>query len=281
MTPENEIAPGRKMNPKQAATLGVVVVIVLIILWQVMGLFGGGSKSAAPVINPAANKPMAAASPVGAMTPPPAGPSAGGNMQMNPNAAPGMAAPVTAEFTAPRQVPIDSNVDILKLEKQIEDKYLETVNQLQLLKLQQAISEANQAIAASKLATMTTEKNIADLLTKPVPVQPSEGSYATNLISAVPSGQQVVPPGISGGPGSQPPPPIAEQPSIPNGTFLVLSVSEIGGRWKAVIGTNGKLYSVSVGDTLDDGSIVIAINKQGVIVEKDNRKRRIPMTNAI
>ncbi len=58
--------------------------------------------------------------------------------------------------------------------------------------------------------------------------------------------------------------------------YSVVSVVYTRGRWVAVLSaSSGKLYSVSVGDTLsDDGSTVSAISRAGVTLDKAGTVRK-------
>lgn len=292
MSPENQMQIGKfKTNPKQLATIGIMIVVVLIIIWQLMGLFGGGSSTttvpAAPTKPAATSKmnSMTTASPNGAApsatspspnTMPPTTPS------MTPSPAEEVAAPSDG---TPKPAPVDSaNATLLKLQKQTEEKYLAALNDLQMLKVQQAIAETNQAIATAKLTTVTAEKNITDLLTKP-----AENPYGAGQApaSAAPSMAGAPLPGMA--PATPSALPSAGNPAVkvtaasvvPDAPYQVLSVSEQNGKWTAVLGLSGKMFSISVGDSLPDQSVVIGINRQGVILEKDKKSRKVSMASML
>src|SRR5690606_24594193 len=136
------------------------------------------------------------------------------------------------------------------------------VNELQMLKIQRDIAETNKAIAGAKLDTVNAQKNIVTLL---APEQPS--NYAQHLVN---------PTGAAAPTAGTPPPTIIEVP------YTVISVTEIQGRWGAVIGAQGKLYNVHVGDVLPaDKSKVISINKSGVVLEKDGVKKIVSLVPII
>jgi hypothetical protein len=153
-------------------------------------------------------------------------------------------------------------------EQKTEQNYLKKVNDLEELKVERQIEETNQAIAVAKLATVTAEKSTADLLTKPTPVV-AEGAYANQLVNPTASGTAV----------ATSAPPKTETPEV---AYTVISVSLQLNKWTAVIGTQGKLYNVSVGDILPlDGSVVSSISKSGVILKKDDKARKISIVSAI
>ncbi|HSW93085.1 MAG TPA: hypothetical protein VLJ15_01875, partial [Gammaproteobacteria bacterium] len=126
--------------------IGVLTVVILaFIIYEVIGLFST-EKAAEPVIVPA--KPAA-----GEKTPKPAA-----TAQTNRGTEQPQLTTVNA-LTAP-----GSNIDFQKQREQ-QEAYLDSVNQLQLLRVKREIAETNQAIAAARLATETANKNMSDLLT--------------------------------------------------------------------------------------------------------------------
>lgn len=284
MAEQNENRLGG-MTSKQKVTAIVLVVVVLIILWQVMGLFEG-PKPTVPVPPPAANKArMNPAAPGGAPSPsmvqggairPVSNPS---NINL-PSMAPGAAGEEPMQL---REVPVPPQTSVLEGQKKLEQEYVDQLNQLQTLKVQREIAETNQAIAAARLATVTAEKNVSDILTKPSqPTGPAipEAAYSNALVSPTIPGAQIE---LGGGPANKPP---SEQPPPPpkpiEANYTVVSVTQEMGRWNAVVGVEGKLYSVSVRDVLPDGSIVRSINKNGiVIVDKEGKKKRINIVTSI
>jgi hypothetical protein len=259
------------MPTKQKVMIVVTVIVVLIVIWQVMGLFGNSSSvppttfAPAPTTNMAANAPGA-----GGMTP--------ASQNVPPGAAPiaqSVSTPQSAVMIAPREAPI-SKTPTQEEQDKVEKRYLKQLNDLEQLKIERQIEETNQAIATAKLATVTAEKSTAELLTKPAVILP-DSAYANQLVSPTRSGASVP----EGPPNEQIPPAPLEQ-IAPEVTYNVISVSMQFNKWTAVIGAQGKLYNVSVGDTLPlDGSIVSSINKNGVTLRKDNRTRKISMTTAI
>ncbi|HSW93335.1 MAG TPA: hypothetical protein VLJ15_03155, partial [Gammaproteobacteria bacterium] len=151
-----------------------------------------------------------------------------------------------------------------------QEAYLDSVNQLQLLRVKREIAETNQAIAAARLATETANKNMSDLLTQPAvmpeaPAGNNVGTYGEKTGTAQPANQNAQP---------------VKQPLL-DVPFTVVSVSMQLNRWSAVLGYEDKLYSVSLGDSLFDGSKVVSINKSGVTLMKDGKRRRISIQTTI
>jgi hypothetical protein len=257
------------MPTKQKIMMVITLIVVLIVIWQVVGLFG--SPSTPPTtINPAPVASNMSANAPGAQTMKPMA------QNMTPNQAPMGTLQQPPQVVVPKEVPISKDQTQEEQDK-VEKKYLKQLNDLEQLKLERQIEETNQAIATAKLATVTAEKSTADLLTKPAVTVP-EGAYANQLVSPTRSGAAIA----EGPPVEQVPPPPSVEPAIPDVAYTVISVSMQLNKWTAVIGAQGKLYSVSVGDTLPpDGSVVTSINKNGVTLRKDNIKRKINMTTAI
>jgi len=244
------------MPLKQKALIGAVVVIFLVVGWQVVGLMGIGSRSAPPP--PVVTKPNQNAKSAGAVSSPMTNrPSTGNNSQPVQQA---------AHQEELKQAQVVNDPAFLQQQQANEQKYIGKVNDLEDLKIQRAIAETNQAIATAKLATVTAEKNISDLLTKPA-----------NTMPEVPAGAKVV----SGAPGESGAglPPFGALLQV---QYTVISVSMQLGKWNAVIGFQGKLYNVIVGDVLTpDNSVVASINKNGVMLRKNGQSRKVSIMSPI
>lgn len=240
---------------KQKITAVALVIILIIIGYQVMGIF---KSDTGEVITPAAGTPPGAAA----------------------NKAPGGAqmAPSSMQNPAPqtlREVTPTMEPRIVDIQKQTQQKYLDQINQLQTLKIQREIAETNQAIAAAKLATVTAEKGVTDLLTRPT--QP----YGTGM-SGVYSSTAVTPPGVSTTTTQTSetlPVPAPVSNDVP---YTVVSVTMQLGRWAAILSFQNKLYNVVVGDVVPlDGSVVTSINRNGVTLMKDGKSRRVSILSSV
>jgi hypothetical protein len=294
MAPERQVKSGilSGMTTKQKAMAGVIVFVILVIIWQVMGLMGGSSSSGAiePVTTPVPKKTSAAMN----ANAPKGGAVAAINQPAQVNAANPQAAQLTTQEAAAQQPMVREGTlsmdnQILELQKKTEEKYVDQLNQLQMLRVQREIAETNQAIASARLATVTAEKNVSDLLTKPSqpilplqqqqlpPPQMPSGTYDNTALGGQPSTPpttEVVPP----------PPATTVQIPLPpvEVPYFVVSVSMQFGRWSAVLGYQGKLYNISVGDVLPvDRSVVASINKNGVVLVKGKKRRKISIITAI
>lgn len=240
------------MSLKQKAMMGAVVVIFLVVIWQVVGLMGGGT-SVPPVVvsKPVANQ--------GAKS---AGTMSSSTMSAPSSANNGQPAQQQVEL---KQAPVVNDPAFLQQQQENAQKYVGKINDLEDLKIQRAIAETNQAIATAKLATVTAEKNISDLLTKPSMPEVSAATYANKLASqgAQGTGETIT-------------------INTPQVQYTVISVSMQLGRWNAVIGSQGKLYNVVVGDVLTpDNSVVTSINKNGVMLRKNGQSRKVSIMSAI
>ena len=236
-----------QMNARQKTIIAAVIVIILIIIWQVMSLFPKSTPTPAPVAKAAQNNMSAS----------------GGNQN----------APVNApaqQVEQLHQAPLPPDPQFANLQKTTEVKYVNKLNELEDLKIQRQIAETNQAISAAKLATVTAEKDISDLLTKPAPPAPlAPSAYATQLVTPT-----------SGHPVGEPPP--APKEVVAAVDYSVISVSMQLHKWSAVLGYQGRLFNVSVGDILPiDHSVVTNINRNGISLRKDGQTRKISMVSSI
>jgi type IV pilus biogenesis protein PilP len=168
--------------------------------------------------------------------------------------------------TTPASLP--SNDD----QEEDQKKYLGKVDELQTLKLQRQIAETNQAIAAARLATVTAEKGITDLLT-------SSKSQPANVPQIVYSNQLENPSNV---PSSLPAVTPTPAPAEPEVEYSVISVAMQLHQWSAILGYQGKLYNVTVGDTLPpDNSKVTQITSSHVTLRKDGKSRKVSVLSSI
>lgn len=246
------------MTTRQKMTIAGLVIVVVVIIWQVIDMMS--DQSTTTEITPVA----ATAQPVTA-TAPPAGTAPAATPATN-AAAPAVVAQPAPPPAQPIVAPtVSADMQSVEMQRRAEREYVERVNQLQMLKVQREIEETNQAIASAKLATVTAQKGISDVLTRP--------SQPQQVPSFTPP-----PPVASSGPVTEIPvaPPV-EAPTA----YMVVSVSMLHGRWAAVLSSQGKLYNIVVGDVLPDSSVVRSINKYGVILKKDGIVRKLSMTSSV
>src|SRR5579883_2504935 len=237
------------MTGRQKVTAAVFVVVVIIIIWQIKGLFSGGGTSA--------TIPPAPQGPTTAMAPKPPGTAGVPQPAAMPPAAPA-SKPEAAAMSA-------REAELMKMQQETEAKYLAALNELQMLKVSKEIAETNQAIMKAKLDTVASEKSIMQLLAPSTPQTPPQ-AYAQGLANGAPAA----------------PPSTATTVTSAEPSYTVISVTQLQYKWSAVLGYQGNLYSVSVGDVLpSDGSKVVSIDKSGVMLEKNGEKKKISLVPII
>lgn len=248
------------MTTRQKATAGIFVLIMLFLLWQVWGLFRGSKPTPAPA--PAKHTTAMNAAAPGAAT-----------------ANPATATPAPTP-QLPKPAMTQREMELMQLQKETEAKYVAAINELQMLKVTREIAETNQAIMSAKLATITAQKNILEVLTKPSQ-QATPANYSEGLVNPT-AGAPLTPPGSAGQGPTQAPPAQITPPPPTESAYTVISVTQLRYRWGAVLGYEGNLYNVSIGDILPpDGSKVIGIDKSGVMLEKNNVRKRISLVPII
>lgn len=231
-----------QMTMRQKVIAIFLAIVVIFLLYQVIGMFRGGRSMETAKV------------------------AANGNNANSNNTQP-VLKPEAA--TLPKQVivPPGQDQEMIRQQQEIQAKYVAALNELQSLKLAKEIAEANQAIVAAKLATITAQKGILDLLSQPAPTQ---RDYAQGLVNPVSNASTQT---------NQVPAP-AIQPADSN--ITVISVSKLQGKWSAVIGYQGNTYSVSVGDVFPfNDYVVTAIDSSGVYLEKDGVKKKISLLSII
>lgn len=238
----------QSMTTRQKVTGVIFVIILIIVIWQLIGLFRG--RSTAPTVP--STKPAHMVS----------GPTSPQLSKPSPTNLKTTAAPLSQR-----------EMELMQLQQQTEAKYIAAINELQMLKIQRDIAQTNQEIARAKLETVTAQQGIVQLLS-PQPSTPA--TYARGLVNPV-----------TGAPATPTPPqpttPVAAAPAVQTEvSYSVISVSQLQSRWSAVLGYQGNLYSVFVGDVLPpDNSTVVAISKAGVVLQKDGARRKVSLVPII
>ena len=266
-----------KMSTRQKATAAVVVVIFLFVGWQVIGMFKGSSPApvAAPVVAAKSTSAptMAATSPQG---------------QPPGQAQPAMptASQPAVDNSQPQQIEqgnLKTQSAFLDAQQQTQKTYINALNQLQMLRIDREIEETNEAIASAKLKTVKAQNEANGILSSADQGPTTGAGYGNKLMTTsstdLRGAPSIGPPGgPPGSPGTNmPPPPV--QIEVP---YVVVSVSMQMDKWTAIIGYKDNLYNVTVGDTLPvDGSVVEHISKNGVILIKDEKKRKISLLSSI
>jgi hypothetical protein len=246
---------------RQKVIIAVMVIVVLIIAWQIIGLMGNGSTSAPPAIQAVVK--MDAAKPSNKSS----------NMTNQSNIALSNTQKPSPEPLADdslRQGSIVNDPQFNRLQRITEEKYVGKLNELEELRIQRQIAETNQAITAAKLATITAEKDIGDLLTKPSSpgVSYSSQSVRTSVDLGPMGAESVQTP-------AAPPPPQELAP------YKLMSVSMLLNKWTAIVSLLDTMFSVGIGDTLPpDGSVVTGITKNSMTLKKEGKYRKVSITSS-
>lgn len=212
---------------------GISILIIGVVIWYGMELFGGNASPPPVPIDPLANLPK----------------------------------PTPTQLLKPVILAAPDEAALLKRQQDMEEKYASTLNELKALQLDKELVQANKDLLAAKLSVITTEAAIIKAVT--------DASAAAN--PPAPTSTPLAAPPIAdstarGGNGSL----------LPTGArehidYTVISVSQIRYQWGAVLSYQGKLFRVTVGDTLpQDKSRVVSINKFGITLIRKGIPRKIP-----
>jgi hypothetical protein len=177
--------------------------------------------------------------------------------------------PKQATITSPKPpqaAMTEREMQLMAMQNELQVKYIAALNELQMLKVQRDIAEANKDIMKAKQDTIVAQTKVVELLSIANPR--SLGSLGGP--PSTPQNQAQ----------SAPLQPLPQAPALGD-LYTVVSVTNLQGRWTAVM--NGKkLYNVSVGDILaDDGSTVIAIDRSGVTLENGGKRKKLSMVSVI
>ncbi|NNM60523.1 MAG: hypothetical protein HKM04_12025 [Legionellales bacterium] len=135
--------------------------------------------------------------------------------------------------------PTPANLALLAQSQQMQQQYIQMVNEYQLAQLQQKLAAVDSQIAASKL---TTTKSLVELKK----LQPLLGSQYGSTQGVSNAGE----PATS---------------STPQG-FQTMYVGQVNGVWQAMLVSDGQYYQVGAGMRLPDGSVVSQITVRGVVI---------------
>lgn len=232
------------MDKKKLITYAAIGVIVLIIIWQAMSMFGGDTAASQPLTIPNPDKPKEAS-----LLPPP---------------------------SAQKQAPMtEREMQLMKLQQETQAKYLAAITELQMLRVSKDIAEIKRDVSKATLENITAQKGIVDLLTpKKSTIGPD--TYSQGLESGSPAQTPA-----SASTATSTSESTTEQAASSN-DYKVVSVSKLRGEWVAVLGAGTALYSVKTGDVLPvDGSTVTSIDRGGVQLEKNGKTRKLSMVSII
>lgn len=228
-------------NPRKKVTAGVFLLIAFILVWQIAGMFGRSAVSTGSKDSATAGGSVAVAQTTSAAP-----------------AAPTIPPPKSAQLAQPPMT--DREMALMTLQQETQIKYLEALNELQMLKVSRDIAVTNKDISAAVLDKVQSEKKIVEMLSAPA-VSPALSSTTTTTTGegqGGPLGQQQV-------------------------SYSLVSISQVQYRWAAVLAYGGTLYNVHVGDILPtDGATVIAISKDSVTLQqKDGVRKKVTLVSII
>lgn len=157
-------------------------------------------------------------------------------------------------------------LEMLKVQQEIQAKYLDALNQLQMMKLSRDLAQVNSDIMSAKLAAVQSQKKIVDLL-----APGSSGSYGASQMTQTPTSPQT---GANGN--AQAAPAIATPEP-----FTAVSVTQLQYKWSAVLRAGDKLMTVREGDVLPDGSKIIVIDKSGVTIDRGGMQMKYSIVSGV
>ncbi|MFN7097793.1 MAG: hypothetical protein ACK4PR_09595 [Gammaproteobacteria bacterium] len=134
--------------------------------------------------------------------------------------------------------PSPQNLAMLAQSQQMQQQYIQLVNEYQLAQLQQKLAQVDAQIIASKL---TTTKSLVQLKQLQPLLGSDNGTSMTGTTSTAPSNN------TSQG-------------------FQTMYVGQTSGKWLALLESGGQYFQVTVGMRLPDGSVVNQINSRGVVI---------------
>ncbi len=225
----------KQLDTKQKIMLIALIGCVGLVLYLVYSTFfateDGGNTAATPDVPPAIVSESTPPEPA-VTQPAPTVATTNTTPQENPVQI-GQPSPATPESLA-----------LLAQSQQMQQQYIELVNQYQLAQLQQKLAQVDAQIAASKL---TTTKSLVELKK----LQPELGQAGYEF-------------------GLQPANTKANESEIVSQTIQTMYVGQVSGRWQAMLQINGQYFQVSTGMTLPDGSTVTEISNKGVVVTAED-----------
>lgn len=245
------------MDNKAMIKIGAAVAVGAVVIWLGVGMLGGSDQSSQVAAKPQTR-------------PNPEIPKQAQIIQ-TPAASPAAPAAPAATISVSKAPMTQAEIDLMQMQQATQTKYIAALEQLQMLLVQKDIAAANKDIAnadrdvlKAKRESILNQKSILDMLAPPktASVDGGGGKNASNNNNN------------GGGLGGT---------ALSQNDFTVVSVSNTRGKWYAVLSTtDGKLYSVSIGDTLaSDGSTVKAIDRSGVTLDKSGISRKINMASII
>lgn len=270
----NPLSKLATLPTKQKAMLVLALVIFVIVLYQLINMFGSSGE---PVTNFADNKPSRAA------TVPNIKPEIKPSSRPTVQGAPKPASPSNsfpdAKESAPMgkgdatkagsdskedkpQDPQPANIDVSHFETtKLNSSYLQMLNEIQELKFKQQLYNAQQALFSSEMATLKTKQDLESL--KNAANAPPEETDSKQH-SSKKRGVDAHNPGNSA-------------TNSEDQVYVVKSVTMERDQWHAVLSYGKQDFDVTVGDILSpDNAEVVAIDQKGVSLQVDSTVSLFP-----
>lgn len=243
----DKIAAFKAMDTSKKIKLGLLVVLLFVVLYLFKGFLGSDDLPVPPStpVKSATDTQTSAATPVTTVV-----------------------APSTNVLVQNIQ-PIEDS--LLKNAKTTQQKYLKASDELKLLQLEEKIAETKRAIVAAQLDALKAQTEMKTITTPPPSAPINYGQALTNPTATPTTAVSNTAPLPSYSSTSA-------VESTDNENYKLLYVANQGGVWEAIIGSNGKLYSVTTNSVLPDGTTVVAISGNNVQLIKGSAKRVISIT---
>lgn len=203
----------------------MVAVLAIIIIYMALGMLGGSDDS----YTPAAKNNKLPAAPVKTVT-----------------------KQLSADVVAKAKIEKPQVVEN-KLNKK-QKAYIKSVDQLQMLQLQQQIMQTKQQIAAAELQTAQTKNRLYSVTGQPRPNTAEQ--------RATQNGKPA-------------------QPMIFANNYGVQYIANTGGKWQIIISFNGQLINGTLGTTLPDGATITKVTGNSVTLSMAGQTRVLSIQPAM
>lgn len=223
------------LDKRQKVILGFIVIALVLLAWQIYKLTGGESALSSA---PTSATPSNVATPT-AGTPKPTVNYAGAAAAVRTNAV--ETAAMLSNSAATTSDAADSVADPTTKMANDQEKYLELVNEYQMSEIQRMIAEDQASIAQSRFNAAQALEKISQL---------SGGSANLNDLSG-------------------------NQDATASSDYELIYTGEDSGQWTATLKKNGQFNDVTAGSVLPDGSKVLTVDDNGVLVQEGSNKELV------
>lgn len=228
-----------KLDRKQKIILTLIIIAAAYLIWQIYDMFFANAVSApATMTAPTAQsfQPINNAAP----TTPAASTAQSTVITMSNPATP----TATTAMSAPKESPAaTTTLKEMTLQAPLSPdqvKYLQLVSRYQLVKMQRMVTDEEAALVGSKEKIAELNQQIAKF------------GGATSLESGSTA--------------------VTSEPSATSPTgYQLMYIDYQNGRWTATLNKNGQFQETNVGSTLSDGTRILKIDQNGVVISQDNK----------